>query len=216
MHAETRAEDAVERGRCAAALQDGRARRCAFPCQCARRLRARRLPDAAEPVFAAVRFCCISSWPSFGRAPSATTINVLRHPSASRCAHGCGDFFVIERNLRQQDNVAAAGETAVECDPSGVTSHHFDDHRALWLLAVVCSRSSASATHATAQSKPKVIAVASRSLSIVFGTPTDRDAGFGELQRRRQRTIAADDDERPRRASRSKLFARLLDDLGWQ
>ena len=41
----------------------------------------------------------------------------------------------------------------------------------LWLVAVVCKRSSASITVATAESKPKVMAVASRSLSIVLGTP---------------------------------------------
>ena len=41
----------------------------------------------------------------------------------------------------------------------------------LWEMPVVCRRSNASATHATAESKPKVIAVASRSLSMVLGTP---------------------------------------------
>ena len=41
----------------------------------------------------------------------------------------------------------------------------------LWLVALVCNRSSASITIATAESNPNVIAVASRSLSIVFGTP---------------------------------------------
>src|SRR6266581_1359115 len=41
----------------------------------------------------------------------------------------------------------------------------------LWLVAVVCSRSSASITTSTAESNPNVVAVASRSLSIVLGTP---------------------------------------------
>ena len=41
-----------------------------------------------------------------------------------------------------------------------------------WLADVVCRRSIASVAHATALLKPKVNAVAERSLSIVFGTPT--------------------------------------------
>ena len=41
----------------------------------------------------------------------------------------------------------------------------------LWLVAVVRRRSSASTTTCVAESKPKVIAVAFRSLSIVLGTP---------------------------------------------
>ncbi len=40
--------------------------------------------------------------------------------------------------------------------------------------AVECRRSSASVANATAVSKPKVTTVLSRSLSIVFGTPTIR------------------------------------------
>ena len=42
----------------------------------------------------------------------------------------------------------------------------------LWLSAVVCRRSRASVAQATAESNPKVSMVPSRSLSIVFGTPT--------------------------------------------
>ena len=41
-----------------------------------------------------------------------------------------GDLVVIERDLRNQNNVCAAGDAAVERDPAGVTSHDFDDHDA--------------------------------------------------------------------------------------
>ena len=41
-----------------------------------------------------------------------------------------------------------------------------------WLRPVVCNRSSASVTMATAVSKPKLRSVCARSLSIVFGQPT--------------------------------------------
>ena len=42
----------------------------------------------------------------------------------------------------------------------------------LWLSAVVCSRSIASVAICTAVSKPNVMSVPPRSLSIVFGTPS--------------------------------------------
>ena len=43
-----------------------------------------------------------------------------------------------------------------------------------WLSAVLCSRSRHSVAKATAVSKPKVVKVLSRSLSMVLGTPTTR------------------------------------------
>ena len=62
--------------------------------------------------------------------------------------------------------------------------------------AVVCSRSMASVAICTAVSKPNVTSVADRSLSIVFGTPTTRDALAVELVRHAERVFAADRDER--------------------
>jgi hypothetical protein len=38
------------------------------------------------------------------------------------------DFSVIERDFGNQNNIGAPGNTALQRDPSGVTSHHFDDN----------------------------------------------------------------------------------------
>jgi hypothetical protein len=41
------------------------------------------------------------------------------------------DLLHVERNFRDQDDVGAAGEPAVECDPAGVTTHDLRHHHAL-------------------------------------------------------------------------------------
>ena len=78
----------------------------------------------------------------------------------------------------------------------GVAPHHLDDDDALCASAVVCSRSIASVANATAVSKPKQLVVPTMSLSIVFGTPTMRNAALAELVGDRERAVAADDDQR--------------------
>ena len=65
-----------------------------------------------------------------------------------------------------------------------------------WASAVVCSRSMASVAKLTAVSKPKQLVVPTMSLSIVFGTPDQRDALLVELVGDGQRAVAADADER--------------------
>ena len=42
-----------------------------------------------------------------------------------------GDFVVIERDLGNQNDIGAARDTAMQRDPTGVTSHDFHDHNAL-------------------------------------------------------------------------------------
>src|SRR5260370_20793864 len=42
---------------------------------------------------------------------------------------GCNSV-VIEWDLRNQNDVRATGDPAVQCDPAGMTSHHFHDHDA--------------------------------------------------------------------------------------
>src|SRR5207237_7947 len=41
------------------------------------------------------------------------------------------NFVVIKRNLGNQNNIGAAGDSTMKCDPAGVTSHHFDNHHSL-------------------------------------------------------------------------------------
>ena len=82
----------------------------------------------------------------------------------------------------------------------------------LWLAAVVCRRSSASVAQATAESKPKVITVASRSLSMVFGTPTTGNPVLEKPLRDGQRTVAAHADERAQ-AERFEVPLGLVENL---
>ena len=65
-----------------------------------------------------------------------------------------------------------------------------------WDSAVVCSRSMASVAMFTAVSKPKVKSVASRSLSMVLGTPTTRTPSSVEPRGDAEGVLAADRDER--------------------
>ena len=60
--------------------------------------------------------------------------------------------------------------------------------------AVVEMRSSASVAIETAVSKPNVMSVPGMSLSIVFGTPTTREALLVQRERRPQGAVAADHD----------------------
>jgi hypothetical protein len=60
-----------------------------------------------------------------------------------------------------------------------------------WLSAVLCSRSRHSVAKATAVSKPKVVKVLSRSLSMVLGTPTTRSPS-GQRVGDGERAVAAD------------------------
>src|SRR5205823_10288014 len=40
------------------------------------------------------------------------------------------DLVVIKRNLRNQNNVSAAGDSTMQCNPARMSSHHFDNHDA--------------------------------------------------------------------------------------
>ena len=45
--------------------------------------------------------------------------------------HGFGDAFMGEGDFRDQDDVGAAGDAAVERDPAGVAAHDLQHHDAL-------------------------------------------------------------------------------------
>ncbi len=82
------------------------------------------------------------------------------------------DLLYAHRDLGDEDHVGAGGRpavTAIQPLSRPITSTTMTR---LCDSAVVCSRSIASAAIATAVSKPIVVSVAARSLSIVFGMPT--------------------------------------------
>ena len=126
--------------------------------------------DPAQPKLApsTSRFTCS---PCFGLAPSAATTTVPKRPAASRelitlailsLSNGISGIKMISA----PPAMPPCNAIQPACRPITSTTM-----TRLWLVAVVCKRSSASTTTLTAESKPNVMAVASRSLSIVFGTP---------------------------------------------
>ncbi len=44
--------------------------------------------------------------------------------------NGVGDLVEIERDFRNQNDIGAAGDSAVQRDPAGMASHHFHHHDA--------------------------------------------------------------------------------------
>jgi hypothetical protein len=80
----------------------------------------------------------------------------------------------IEGNFGNQDRVGAAGNAGVQGDPSGIAPHDLDHHHALMAFRRAVQAIKAFGGKATAVSKPKVVKVLSRSLSMVLGTPTTR------------------------------------------
>src|SRR5215472_2041167 len=46
-------------------------------------------------------------------------------------AHGIANVFEFKGNLRYQDDVRSTGNSRVQCDPSRVAAHYFDEHDAM-------------------------------------------------------------------------------------
>ena len=105
------------------------------------------------------------------------------------------DLVVIEWNFGNQNDVGAAGDTAVQCDPSGVAPHHFDNHDP----PVTCRSGvhSIERIHHNIDSGIESERRCCRFEIVVDGLrDTDAiDAGLLQLLRRHHRPIAANDDQ---------------------
>src|SRR5439155_1061840 len=105
------------------------------------------------------------------------------------------DLVVIEWNFGNQNGVGAAGDTAVQCDPSGVAPHHFDNHDP----PVTCRSGvhSIERIHHNIDSGIESERRCCRFEIVVDGLrDTDAiDAGLLQLLRRHHRPIAANDDQ---------------------
>ena len=112
--------------------------------------------------------------PPFGRAPSAATMMDERLPRARRASMAA----TIEANRKGISGIRITSPPAAmpACRAIQPASRPMTSTSITrwWLAAVVWIRSIASVAMPTAVSKPKVRSVPSRSLSIVFGTPTIR------------------------------------------
>ena len=165
------------------------------------------------------------AWPNSSVSPATVSIvpsrgiGALRHDDDREVAPArvappdqAAHLVDVERPLGDQDHVRASGEPRVQRDPARMAAHHLDDHHpVVGLSAVVWSRSIASVAICTAVSKPKVMSVPPRSLSIVFGTPSTRQAVLVvQARRRAQRVLAADRDQ-PVEVERVEVLADALD-----
>src|SRR6202048_4526973 len=138
-----------------------------------------------------------------------------RTEMASRVAllDGVGNPVVIERDFRDQNYVGAAGDAAMQRDPSRVPAHHFHDHHAL----VTRGRrvQPVESIHHGCDG-----GVESEGHGCSFEIVVDRfryadtiNTGFLQLERSHHRAVAANDDERFD-VEFIENVSRLLDDIG--
>ena len=108
----------------------------------------------------------------------------------------CGDLLEVVGNLRNQDDVGAAGHAAVQRNPAGVAAHHLDDHDA----AMRFGRRVQPIDRVGGEADRRVEAETARRADDVvvdrLRHADERDALLVELVRDRQRAVAADADER--------------------
>src|SRR5207302_6557837 len=128
--AEARAQNAIERGRWTAALQMSKHTGARFFSSAFGNLARDDVANSAESKFAAVNVALDLLSVFWSRAFSDDD---ERCETSSRIASldGVGDFVVIERDFRNQNNICPAGDSAVKRDPTGVAAHDFDNHHAL-------------------------------------------------------------------------------------
>ena len=107
-----------------------------------------------------------------------------------------GDDVQIERNLRNQNHVRAAGHAGIERDPPGIAAHHFDDHHAVVRLRRAVKPIDGIGRKIDGRVEPEQLTVPTMSLSMVFGTPTIGMPCLTKLMRDAERAVSADDDER--------------------
>ena len=84
-------------------------------------------PRRCSPLAVAWRSCL----PSLGEAPFGDDDHGAFGAGGVAPHDLVGDLGVIEGNLGNENYVGTACETAVERDPAGVASHHFEHHDAL-------------------------------------------------------------------------------------
>ena len=105
-------------------------------------------------------------------------------------------LVVIERNLRDQNRIRAAGDSAMQGDPPGVPPHHFQNHDAL-----VAGRSGVQAIERVGDCGDSRVEAECHggSFEIVVDCLRDTDAinpGLFQLKSGRHRAITTHDDQR--------------------
>ena len=193
--AEPGSEDPVERGRGSAALEVAQDAGADFPACSLAHLAADDLGDPAEAVFAArgvVAFLAAI----LGRSALGHDDHRALRPLAAAAHHLGGDLFKFERDLRDEDDIRAAGEPAVKRDPPRMAAHHFQDHHA---LVAVAGGMKPVQRIGHAGDRRVEAECPGRCLQVVVNGFWNADNGeplLVQLQGGGQRAVAADDDER--------------------
>jgi hypothetical protein len=211
--AETGAENSVQSGRGSAALQVSKDAGARFLFRAGRYLASDDFANAPQAIFSnGHRANLLVAF--FGASPLRSHDHRAETVVGVSFADGLGDFFVIERDFRNEDDVRAAGEPAVERDPSGVPPHDLDDHGPLVTAGggVQAVESIRHAGHGAVEAESH-----GRGFEVVVDRLWDADDGNSllvQLESGAERTIAADGDESVD-AEFPQRVARLIDDFGW-
>ena len=136
------------------------------------------------------------TFPPIGTAPSATTTMLNRAPNFSRSRRRAATIVQIERNLRNQDHVRAAGDARVQRNPAGIPPHHLDHHDAVVRLGRGVQPIDGVGCEVHRGVEPEAADSADDVVVDGFRHADDRNALLRQLVRDGQRAVAADDDER--------------------
>src|SRR5438552_1480240 len=124
---ETRAQDPIECGRWAAALQMSEHARSRFFSSAFGDFARNHVANSAEAKFAAFDVA-FNLLPIFRARAFGDDNKRAETASGYPLLYRLSNFVVIKRNLRNQNNIGAARNPAMQRYPAGVTSHHFDNH----------------------------------------------------------------------------------------
>src|SRR5437763_5487067 len=121
------AEDPIEGGRWAAALQMSEHAGSRFLSRSLRDFMRNHIPNSSQSKFAAFDIALnllAIFWPRAFGDDNERAESSRRFPLFYRLSN----FVVIKRDLRNQNDVRAARDAAVKRDPASVASHNFDNH----------------------------------------------------------------------------------------
>ena len=195
-HAETHAEDAVERGGRSAALEVAEGGGTGFLASEFMEALGDALADAAEPDFAAaISVQCDDAFVRHFRTlgdDDECGVVALRITAADEG----GDLIEVEGNFRDKDHARATRDTAPQRDPSGVATHDFQNHHALvgfggGVESVEAINDGGDGAVETEGHRGGAEIVIDR-----FRHADDGPSGAVKLERGGERTIAAHHDER--------------------
>ena len=135
VHAEPGRQHAVERSRRAATLDVAEDRAAGFLAGALLDLVRQQLADPAQPGVPERVALVVSDGLVGGlRVGALGDHHYRRVPGLEPVLDVLADLLDVERLLRDEDDVRAAGDARVQCDPAGAAAHHLDDERPVMTL----------------------------------------------------------------------------------